>query len=114
MSEASALAHPAFGLRRGEQKGGRGLVGQPPGGSVEGCQPGHQACGSTQAGEGKPETLQMELPWSGLAGAQVWRVPGAPVQGRVLSARCQGAVLGVGPTRLCPLGCSDGDGGEVT
>ena len=64
---------------------------------MEGCQPGHQACGSTQAGEGKPKTLQMELPQSGLAGAQVWPVPGAPVQGKALSVRCQGAVLGVAP-----------------
>lgn len=43
-------------------------------------------------GGGKPETLQMELPLSSLAGAWVWLVPGATIQES--SACCQGAVLG--------------------
>lgn len=44
-------------------------------------------------GNGKPEPLQMKLPQSSLAGAQVWLVPGAAIQGRVLHAACQGVAL---------------------
>lgn len=65
-------------------------------------------------GSGKPETLQMELPQSSLAGAQVWLVPGAVIQGRVLRASCQGALLKMGTILLCLPGCSDGDGVEMT
>lgn len=56
----------------------------------------------------------MKQPWNGLAGAQVWLVPGATVQGRVLSACCQGAVLEVATALLRLLGGSRGEGVEVT
>ena len=67
-------------------------------------------------GNGKPEPLQMKLCWSGLAGAQVWLVPGTTIQGRAFRACCQGAVLEVGTALLCLLGCSNGGGcgGDLT
>lgn len=91
-----------------------GAIGQPLGGYVEGCQSGHQACDGPKQGSGKSEILTMELPWNNLSGAHICLVPGATIQGRVLSAGCHGAVLEVDTTLLCLLGCSNGEGVAVT
>lgn len=65
-------------------------------------------------GGGKPETLQMELPLSSLAGARVWLVPGTTIQERALHASCQGAMWEVGTAILCLLGFSSAESVEVT
>lgn len=77
---------------------------------MEGCQP--RPVDGPKPGGGKPETLQMELPLSSLAGAWVWLVPGVTIQES--SVCCQGAVLEVGTVLLCLLGCSSAESVEMT
>lgn len=67
---------------------------------VEGCQPGHWACGLTHTGQWKSETQQRALLW--LEHRSGWCQ--VPLSRNEYSARCQGAVLEAGSTILCLQG----------
>lgn len=70
---------------------------------VEGCQPGHWACGLTHTGQRESDSAKGTV----VAGAQVWLVPGATLQEWVL---CLVPRSGAGSRHCPPLpyrGCSN-------
>lgn len=72
---------------------------------VEGCQPGHWACGLTHTGQWESETQQRALSW--LEHRSGWCQ--VPLSRNEYSAWCQGAVLEAGtavalPTGAVPIG----------